>query len=57
MSPYDTFMAFVHNTFVSFLLVFVGESLFVGLIMWAEARAKRDVWEQQETRKMKAVRK
>ncbi len=57
MSPYDTLMAFVHNTFVSFLLVFVGESLVVGLIMWAEARAEREAWEQQETRKMKAVRK
>ncbi len=57
MSPYDTLMAFVHNTFVSFLLVFVGESIFVGLIMWAESRAERDAWEQQETRKMKVVRK
>jgi len=50
-------MAFVHNTFVSFLLVFVGESLVVGLIMWAEHKAERDTWEQQKTRKLKAVRK
>ncbi len=57
MSPYDAFMAFVHNTFVSFLLVLAGESLFVGLIMWAEHRAEREAWEQQKTRKLKAVRK
>ncbi len=56
MSPYDTFMAFVHNTFVSFLLVFVGESIFVAALMWAESRAEREAWEKQETRKMKAVR-
>ena len=38
-------------------LVILGvESLFVGIIIWAESRAEREAWEKQETRKMKAVR-
>ena len=48
---------FLHSAFFSGLVIFAIESLVVGLIMWAEARAEHDAWEKRETRKMKAVRK
>jgi len=47
---------FLQSAFFSGLVIFVVESLVVGLIIWAESRAERDAWEKQETRKMKAVR-
>jgi len=55
--PFSVWLsAFLHNTFFSGLLVFVGGMLFVSLLMWAEYRAERAAWEQQKTRKLKAVR-
>ncbi len=47
---------FLHSALWSGLIILLVESLFVGIIMLAESRAQRDAWEQQETRKMKAVR-
>ena len=41
--PFSVWLsAFLQSVFFSGLLVFVGESLFVGLIMWAESRAGDD---------------
>jgi len=48
---------FLQSAFFSGLVIFAVESLVVGLIMFAESRAKREAWEQQKTRKLKAVRK
>ncbi len=48
---------FVHSALFSGLVIFAIESLFVTAIIWAESRAEREAWEQQKTRKMKAVRK
>ena len=56
ITAYDAIATFLHSAFFSGLVIFAIESLVVGLIMWAESRAERDAWEQQETRKMKAVR-
>jgi len=56
-APFSVWLsAFLQSVFFSGLLVFVGGMLFVGLIMYAEYKAERDAWEQQKTRKLKAVR-
>ena len=54
---YGAWPIFVHSALFSGLIILLVESLFVALIMFAESRAEREAWEQQETRKMKAVRK
>ena len=48
---------FLQSALWSGFIILLIESLFVGLIMYAESRAEREAWEKQETRKMKAVRK
>lgn len=55
--PYDIWGTFLHTALFSGLTMLVGGLLFVACIMWAEYKAERDAWEQQETRKLKAVRK
>ena len=47
---------FLQSALWSGLIILLAESLFVGIIMWAESRAEREAWEKQETRKLKAVR-
>ena len=47
---------FLQSALWSGLIILLVESLFVVLIMFAEHKAERDVWEKQETKKMKAVR-
>ncbi len=48
---------FLHSALWSGLTTFSGGMLFVSWLMWAEGKAEREAWEQQKTRKMKAVRK
>jgi hypothetical protein len=47
---------FLQSALWSGLIILLFESLLVGIIIWAENKTKRDAWEKQETRKMKAVR-
>jgi hypothetical protein len=47
---------FLHSALWSGLIILLIEALFVAALIWAESRAACDTWEQQETRKMKAVR-
>jgi hypothetical protein len=53
---YGAWDVFIHSAFFGGLTTIVLGLLFVGLIMYAEYRAECDAWEQQKTRKLKAVR-